>query len=115
MLEVKDLHACYGQSEIVHGVSFEGKDSEILAIMGRNGMGKTTLMKTLMGLLPLKSGSIKLNGTEIGKMESFQRVKNGLAYVPQGRMVFPNMSVTDNIKTGLEYSKTRRIPDEIYT
>src|ERR1700709_2410562 len=100
MLEVKDLHVCYGQSEVVHGVTFSAKKGEILAIMGRNGMGKTTLMKALVGLLPLKSGTLDLDGANIGKLESYKRVKQGLAYVPQGRMVFPNMSVTDNIRTG---------------
>ncbi len=113
MLEVSNLHVSYGQSEVVHGIDFSAK-SEILAIMGRNGMGKTTLMKALMGLLPLK-GSVKVDGVDIGRMASYQRVQHGMAYVPQGRMVFPNMSVTDNIKTGLEYARSKKIPEEIYT
>lgn len=115
MLDVNNLHVCYGQSEIVHGVSFTARKGEILAIMGRNGMGKTTLMKALMGLLPMKSGTLDLDGASIGKLDSFKRVKQGLGYVPQGRMVFPNMSVTDNIRAGMEQSKTGKIPDEIYT
>jgi len=113
MLEVSNLHVSYGQSEVVHGIDFTAKN-EILAIMGRNGMGKTTLMKALMGLLPLK-GSVKIDGVDVGKMASYQRVQHGMAYVPQGRMVFPNMSVTDNIRTGMEYVKSKKIPDEIYT
>lgn len=115
MLEVDELQVGYGQSVVVSGTTFATKQSEILAIMGRNGMGKTTLMKALMGILPAKSGTIKLNGVDLTKMESYRRVKNGLAYVPQGRMVFPAMSVTDNIKSGMEYTKYKDVPGEIYS
>jgi len=115
MLEVDELQVGYGQSVVVSGTTFATKQSEILAIMGRNGMGKTTLMKALMGILPAKSGTIKLNGVNLTKMESYQRVKNGLAYVPQGRMVFPAMSVTDNIRSGMEYTKYKDVPSEIYS
>jgi urea transport system ATP-binding protein len=115
MLEVNDLQVGYGQSVVVSGTTFVTKESEILAIMGRNGMGKTTLMKALMGLIPVKSGSIKMNGVNMTKMESYRRVQNGMAYVPQGRLVFPSMSVTDNIKSGMEYTKYKDVPSEIYT
>jgi urea transport system ATP-binding protein len=115
MLSVKDLFVAYGQSEALHGVSFEAKPKETVAIMGRNGMGKTTLFKSLIGLLPVKAGSIKVGDSELSKDESYQRVAKGIAYVPQGRMIFPTLSVEENIQTGLENSKTRRIPDEIYT
>jgi len=114
MLNVKDLFVAYGQSEALHGISFEGKKSETIAIMGRNGMGKTTLFKSLMGILPARSGSIEVAGDEVSKDESFRRVAKGIAYVPQGRMIFPTLTVEENIQTGLENSKTRRIPDEIY-
>ena len=83
--------------------------------MGRNGMGKTTLFKALMGVLPTRSGTVTIDGKDITKDESFRRVAKGIAYVPQGRMIFPTLTVTENIQTGLENSKTRRIPDEIYT
>ena len=82
--------------------------------MGRNGMGKTTLFKSLMGVLPTKSGSVKIGGQEISNDESYLRVAKGIAYVPQGRMIFPTLSVEENIQTGLENSPTRRIPEEIY-
>ena len=82
--------------------------------MGRNGMGKTTLFKSLMGLLPAKSGTITVNGNDITKDESFQRVAKGIAYVPQGRMIFPTLTVEENIQTGLENAKVKTIPDEIY-
>jgi len=114
MLQVKDLHVAYGQSEALHGISFEGAKNETVAIMGRNGMGKTTLFKSLMGILPLKSGAIEVAGQDVSKDESFRRVAKGIAYVPQGRMIFPTLTVEENIQTGLENSKTRRIPDEIY-
>jgi urea transport system ATP-binding protein len=114
MLKVSNLFVAYGQSEALHGISFEGHKNETVAIMGRNGMGKTTLFKSLMGVLPVKSGSIEVAGSEVSKDESFRRVAKGIAYVPQGRMIFPTLTVEENIQTGLENSKTRRIPDEIY-
>ena len=114
MLEVKDLFVAYGQSEALHGISFEGRANETVAIMGRNGMGKTTLFKSLMGVMPLKSGSIRVAGQDVSRDESFRRVAKGIAYVPQGRMIFPTLTVEENIQTGLENSKTRQIPEEIY-
>ena len=82
--------------------------------MGRNGMGKTTLFKSLMGVLPIKSGQVSVAGQEVSNDESFQRVAKGIAYVPQGRMIFPTLTVEENILTGLENSKAKRIPDEIF-
>jgi urea transport system ATP-binding protein len=114
MLEVKDLFVSYGQSEALHGLSFTANRNETVAIMGRNGMGKTTLFKSLMGVLPTKSGEISVAGKSVVKDESFQRVAKGIAYVPQGRMIFPTLTVEENIQTGLENSKSKRIPDEIY-
>ncbi|WP_298012984.1 urea ABC transporter ATP-binding subunit UrtE [uncultured Aquabacterium sp.] len=114
MLQVKDLFVSYGQSEALHGISFEANKNETVAIMGRNGMGKTTLFKSLMGVLPSKAGEINVAGQSVVKDESFQRVKKGIAYVPQGRMIFPTLTVEENIQTGLENSKSKRIPDDIY-
>jgi urea transport system ATP-binding protein len=114
MLEVKDLHTAYGQSEALHGISFDGMANETIAIMGRNGMGKTTLFKSLMGVLPIKSGSIQVAGQDVSHDESFRRVAKGIAYVPQGRMIFPTLTVEENIQTGLENAKSRHIPEEIY-
>ena len=114
MLEVKDLFVAYGQSEALHGISFEGRANETVAIMGRNGMGKTTLMKSLMGILPSKSGSIDMNGTELSGLKSYERVAKGLAYVPQGRMIFSTMTVKENIETGLVVSGESEVPGDIY-
>jgi urea transport system ATP-binding protein len=114
MLSVKDLHVAYGQSEALHGISFEAAKKETVAIMGRNGMGKTTLFKSLMGVLPTKSGVVTVAGNDVTKDESFRRVAKGIAYVPQGRMIFPTLTVEENIQTGLENSKDRVIPQDIY-
>jgi len=114
MLQVDNLHVNYGQSEIIHGLSFDAKHNETLAIMGRNGMGKTTLFKSLIGVIPSVSGEVKVDETMVSGLQSFERVGNGIAYVPQGRMIFPTLSVKENIETGLETSKSKKIPDEIY-
>ncbi|GAA4406756.1 urea ABC transporter ATP-binding subunit UrtE [Quisquiliibacterium transsilvanicum] len=114
MLEVKDLRVSYGQSEALHGISFATGENEAVAIMGRNGMGKTTLFKSLMGVLPTKSGTVSVAGQDVTRDESYRRVAKGIAYVPQGRMIFPTLTVEENIQTGLENSRSRRIPDEIY-
>ncbi|MDP3454623.1 urea ABC transporter ATP-binding subunit UrtE [Methyloversatilis sp.] len=114
MLNVKDLHVAYGQSEALHGISFEANKNETIAIMGRNGMGKTTLFKSLIGILPIKSGHIEVAGKEVSKDESYKRVAKGIAYVPQGRMIFPTLTVEENIHTGLENAKVKKVPEEIY-
>ncbi|MGJ8676202.1 MAG: urea ABC transporter ATP-binding subunit UrtE [Akkermansiaceae bacterium] len=113
MFTIKDLKVSYGQSEVIHGIDFELQDNQILGIMGRNGMGKTTLFKSLIGVLPSK-GSINLDGVEVGGMPSYKRVMEGVAYVPQGRMIFSSLTVKDNIMVGLETTKQKKIPDYIY-
>ncbi len=114
MLAVKDLRVAYGMSEVIHGLSFEVGKSETLAVMGRNGMGKTTLFKSLMGVIPTKAGAIEMQGSNVVAMKSYQRVARGLAYVPQGRMIFPALTVKENIETGLEVTGSRRIPEDIF-
>jgi urea transport system ATP-binding protein len=114
MLNVTDLHVSYGQSRALHGLSFTAKKNETVAIMGRNGMGKTTLFKSLIGILPLKKGSINFDAKDISNDQSHKRVAKGVAYVPQGRMIFPTLTVEENIQTGLENAKHKQIPDDIY-
>ena len=114
MLEVSDLHVSYGQSEVIHGLNFEAKKNETLAIMGRNGMGKTTLFKSLIGILEAGNGTIKVDGVDVTSNESYQRVENGIAYVPQGRMIFSTLTVQENIETGMEVSGLKKIPDDIF-
>jgi urea transport system ATP-binding protein len=113
-LAVEDLHAAYGQSEVLHGLTFSVAPGEIVAVMGRNGMGKTTLMKTLMGLVPVKAGSIQVEGADVAGLKSHARVARGLAYVPQGRMIFSTMTVQENIETGLTVTGTRKVPQDLY-
>ncbi|MFN0316720.1 MAG: urea ABC transporter ATP-binding subunit UrtE [Burkholderiales bacterium] len=114
MLTVEGLRVSYGQSEAIKEITLSAQSSETLAIMGRNGMGKTTLFKALMGILPSRAGRIELDGKDLVKAESYERVAKGLAYVPQGRMIFPTLSVEENIETGLENAKVKKIPEEIY-
>ncbi len=114
MLDVSNLKVCYGQSEVIHGLDFSVPKNETLAIMGRNGMGKTTLFKSLIGVLPSSEGMISVDGVDVSGCESYQRVENGIAYVPQGRMIFPNLTVQENIETGMGVSKMKTVPDEIY-
>ena len=114
MLNITNLHVSYGQSEALHGIDFQAAKNETVAIMGRNGMGKTTLFKSLIGILPVKTGRIEIDGNDISHDESFRRVAKGIAYVPQGRMIFSTLTVEENILTGLENVKSKRIPEEIY-
>jgi urea transport system ATP-binding protein len=114
MLNVSNLRVSYGQSEVIHGLNFSVPKNETLAIMGRNGMGKTTLFKSLIGILPLSVGEISVDSIDVSHCASYQRVENGIAYVPQGRMIFPSLTVEENIRTGMEVSKIKKIPDEIY-
>ena len=114
MFEVKNLNVFYGESQAVRNASFSVADEESVAIMGRNGMGKTTLLKALIGMLPAKSGSIGINGIELSKVPSCERVRHGLAFVPQGRMIFPFLTVEENILTGTEHSGHRHVPEYVY-
>ncbi len=114
MLEVNDLVVSYGQSEALHGISFAANRNETVAIMGRNGMGKTTLFKSLIGILGLKSGRIAIDGNDVSGDESYRRVAKGIAYVPQGRMIFPTLTVEENIETGMTHTKNKLVPEEIY-
>lgn len=114
MLNVSDISVAYNQSQVIRGLSFGANSNETVAVMGRNGMGKTTLFKALIGLLPLRGGKISVDGNDVSHDESFRRVAKGIAYVPQGRMIFPTLSVEENIQTGLESTNERKIPDEIY-
>jgi urea transport system ATP-binding protein len=114
MLNVADMRVAYGQSEVLHGLSFAVAPSEIVAIMGRNGMGKTTLMKSLMGIVPTRSGAVRVGEADITGLKSYERVAKGVSYVPQGRMIFSTMTVEENIETGLFASGEASVPADIY-
>ena len=114
MLSVDKLNVAYGQSQVINALSLDVAPGEIVAIMGRNGMGKTTLMKSLIGIIPSQSGSVKIGNALLEGLESYQRVANGLAYVPQGRMIFPALTVRENIETGLTVTGQKEVPALIY-
>ena len=115
MIEVANLDAGYNQSRVIHDMSFKVAPREILAIVGRNGMGKTTLLKTLMGILPHKAGAIRVGDKDLSKMETHQRVAEGLAFVPQGRMIFPNLTVLENMMTAVKGKLEESELNEIYS
>ena len=101
MFEVHNLTAAYGQSEVLHAIDLSARAGEIVALVGRNGMGKSTLMKSLIGVMPTRSGEIVIDGTDVAGLPSYERVARGLAYVPQGRQIFGTMTVKENIESGL--------------
>ena len=114
MMQVQNYNVSYGQSQVLHGLEFEVNPGEIVALVGRNGMGKTTLMKSLMGIVPVTQGKMLLNNEDITGFLSHERVSRGVAYVPQGRMIFPTMTVEENIETGLAASNKKTVSEEIY-
>jgi urea transport system ATP-binding protein len=101
MLKVEGLNQYYGGSHILRGLSFEAKAGEVTVILGRNGVGKTTLLKSLMGVVPVKTGSISLHGRDITRATSYERARAGMGYVPQGREIFGRLSVEENLAMGL--------------
>ena len=101
MLAVQNLNQYYGGSHILRGLSFDVPMGKVTTLLGRNGVGKTTLLKTLMGLIPAATGSIHLGGQDITKAASYQRVRAGIGYVPQGREIFPRLTVAENLEMGL--------------
>lgn len=113
MLEVSHLNVFHGESQAIRDVSFCVGNCESVAIMGRNGMGKTTLLKSLIGMLPSRSGSIRVESQELAGSPSHQRVRKGLAFVPQGRMIFSQLTVEENILVGLRQPQLT-VPEYIY-
>ncbi|RBP65813.1 amino acid/amide ABC transporter ATP-binding protein 2 (HAAT family) [Brenneria salicis ATCC 15712 = DSM 30166] len=117
MLQITELNQYYGGSYILRGLSFEANPGEITCLLGRNGVGKITLLKCLMGLIPAKSGAIRWQGEVINSRKPHQRVQAGIAYVPQGREIFPRLTVEENLLMGLSRfpgAQARQVPDEIY-
>ncbi|MGA1267520.1 MAG: amidase [Gemmobacter sp.] len=101
LLRVQDLASGYGRVPVLHGISFEVAEGEILGILGHNGMGKSTLLKTLMGIVPATRGTMSYDGQDLGRLRSSGRAQLGIGYVPQGRGIFPNLTVRDNLRMGV--------------
>ena len=115
MLKVEGVNQYYGGSHILRNVGFEAKLGEVTVILGRNGVGKTTLLKSLMGVVPVKTGSILLDGAAITKDTPYERARKGVGYVPQGREIFGRLTVQDNLLMGLAYkSGSTPIPAELF-
>ncbi|MBD1551317.1 urea ABC transporter ATP-binding subunit UrtE [Pseudomonas typographi] len=114
MFSLNQWASGYGQSQILHDLDLTVAKREIVAVMGRNGMGKTTLFKSLMGILPQWHGQVTVDGVDVSALHTHQRVAKGLAYVPQGRMIFSHMSVLENIQTGLPASARGHVPEDLY-
>ena len=119
MLKLENVTAAYGQSPVLFGIDLEVRDAEAVTLIGRNGVGKTTLLRTITGLHPVTGGGVRLNGAQVEKEAAFTRARNGLAYVPQGRGLFGHLTVEENLLMGLpalsgRAMAKREIPDLVY-
>ena len=115
MLEIQNINSYYGESCVLNELSLSVPDGEIVGLIGRNGVGKSTTLKSIMGLIKTTGGSIIFDGNDIIKMPTYERVKKGIGYVPQGRDIFPYMTVQENLEMGLQpLGGKGKIPDYIY-
>ena len=115
LLKVEALNQYYGGSHILRSVSLEARIGEVTVVLGRNGVGKTTLLKSLMGLVPIKTGAIRLDGLEIDRLTPYERVRRGIGFVPQGREIFARLTVEENLRMGLAYkSGSTPVPAELF-
>ncbi len=116
MLKLDDVHQYYGGSHILRGLSFEARIGEVTVVLGRNGVGKTTLLKSIMGVVPIKHGNITLDGKPLDRSPPYERVRAGIGYVPQGREIFGRLSVEDNLRMGLATRPgATALPPELFT
>lgn len=115
MLEIQKIDSYYGESRVLHELSLSVPKGEIVGLIGRNGVGKSTTLKSIMGLIKTTGGSIMFDGQDIIKMPTYERVKKGIGYVPQGRDIFPYMTVQENLEMGLQpLGGKGKIPEYIY-
>ena len=115
ILNVKNIHQYYGGSHILRDVGFEAELGKVTVLLGRNGVGKTTLLKSLMGLVPIRSGTIEFKGQPIQAATPYERARAGIGFVPQGREIFARLTVEENLRMGLAYKKAGTpIPTELY-
>jgi branched-chain amino acid transport system ATP-binding protein len=117
VLEVKDIHTWYGDSYTLQGVSLEVKDATVVALLGRNGMGKTTTIRSIMGLTPPRKGSITFNGHELVGLPTYKIARLGIGLIPQGRLIFSSLSVTENLKMAARSSGKKEpwTVDKVFT
>lgn len=115
MLFVDDAHVAYDSTPVLQGVSLTVQTGEIVSVIGRNGAGKTTLLKAIIGLLPLQRGTLTFNDADLTLLPAYARARRGLGYVPQGRMIFPNLTVMENLQIGadLNQSQQHNLLDEV--
>jgi urea transport system ATP-binding protein len=116
MLRIDDLDVAYGESQILRGVSLRVAPGQVVCLMGRNGVGKTTLLKAVMGLLRPRGGVVAFDGTDVTRASPDQRARRGIGYVPQGREIFPHLTVAENLRVGLlgTGQRTRAIPEPVF-
>src|SRR6201992_608831 len=97
LVEVEGLETCYGLSQVLFGLSLSVRTGEMVALMGRNGMGKTTTIRSIMGLTPVRAGAVRFGGRDVGRLPSFRIAQLGVGLVPEGRQIFPNLTVRENL------------------
>jgi urea transport system ATP-binding protein len=115
MLTVEGVNQFYGGSHILRDVALEARAGEVTVVLGRNGVGKTTLLKSLMGVVPVKTGRVKLDGADLARATPYERVRRGIGYVPQGREIFARLTVEENLRMGLATCRGGTpIPPELY-
>jgi urea transport system ATP-binding protein len=115
MLKVEGINQYYGGSHILRKVAFEAKAGEVTVILGRNGVGKSTLLRSLMGLIPIRTGKLVLDGEDIGPLPPYERVRRGIGYVPQGREIFNRLTVEENLRMGLATKAgSTAVPPELF-
>jgi branched-chain amino acid transport system ATP-binding protein len=119
VLKVREIDAYYGDMQALRNVSIDVNQGEIVSVIGSNGAGKSTLLKTISGMLRPRSGSISLNGNEISRAPTSKIVENGISHVPEGRQIFPNMTVQENLEMGAQFARTRKVQretiDQVFT
>ena len=114
MLTISNMSACYGESSVIRNLNLEVPDGKIVCLIGRNGVGKSTTLKSIMGLVKTPEGSIELDGKNMMKMTVYERARLGIGYVPQGRDIFPQMTVQENLELGLKAGRGGAVPEYIY-
>jgi len=117
MLEVHAIDLHYGAAQVLRGVSLVAEPGKVTCVLGRNGVGKTSLLRAIIGHHPIRSGKIQWDGADITSLRPYERARRGIAYVPQGREIFPLLTVEENLKTGFAPLKRddRHIPDDVFS